>query len=91
MSDTFDKIKKDFHAALSMDPAATSRVEVVSDVMSHVAAVSCIHDPTFDATVAVQRMRKIGTRSGPQAEGLRASGSAAAVPVMPNDNRPRLP
>jgi serine O-acetyltransferase len=29
MSDTFDKIKKDFHAALSMDPAATSKVEVV--------------------------------------------------------------
>ena len=29
MGETFDKIKKDFHAALSMDPAATSRVEVV--------------------------------------------------------------
>jgi serine O-acetyltransferase len=29
MSETFDKIKKDFHAALSMDPAATSKVEVV--------------------------------------------------------------
>jgi len=29
MSETFNKIKKDFHAALSMDPAATSRVEVV--------------------------------------------------------------
>jgi serine O-acetyltransferase len=29
MSETFDKIKKDFHAALSMDPAATSRAEVV--------------------------------------------------------------
>jgi serine O-acetyltransferase len=29
MSDTFNKIKKDFHAALSMDPAATSKVEVV--------------------------------------------------------------
>ncbi len=29
MSDTFNKIKRDFHAALSMDPAATSRVEVV--------------------------------------------------------------
>jgi serine O-acetyltransferase len=28
MSNTFDKIKKDFHAALSMDPAATSRLEV---------------------------------------------------------------
>jgi serine O-acetyltransferase len=29
MSDTFNKIKKDFHAALSMDPAATSRLEVI--------------------------------------------------------------
>lgn len=29
MSDTFQKIKRDFNAALSMDPAATSRVEVV--------------------------------------------------------------
>jgi len=29
MSETFDKIKKDFRAALSMDPAATSKVEVV--------------------------------------------------------------
>ncbi len=29
MRETFDKIKKDFHAALSMDPAATSRLEVV--------------------------------------------------------------
>ncbi len=29
MSDTIKNIKKDFHAALSMDPAATSRVEVV--------------------------------------------------------------
>ena len=29
MSETFSKIKKDFHAALSMDPAATSRLEVV--------------------------------------------------------------
>lgn len=28
MSDTFLKIKKDFHAALSMDPAATSKLEV---------------------------------------------------------------
>jgi serine O-acetyltransferase len=28
MSDTFHKIKKDFQAALSMDPAATSRLEV---------------------------------------------------------------
>jgi len=28
MSDTFQKIKNDFHAALSMDPAATSRLEV---------------------------------------------------------------
>jgi serine O-acetyltransferase len=28
MSETFRKIKNDFHAALSMDPAATSRVEV---------------------------------------------------------------
>jgi serine O-acetyltransferase len=28
MSNTFHKIKKDFHAALSMDPAATSRLEV---------------------------------------------------------------
>lgn len=29
MRETFQKIKKDFNAALSMDPAATSRVEVV--------------------------------------------------------------
>lgn len=29
MSETFEKIKLDFNAALSMDPAATSRVEVV--------------------------------------------------------------
>jgi len=29
MSETFNKIRKDFHAALSMDPAATSKVEVV--------------------------------------------------------------
>jgi serine O-acetyltransferase len=29
MRETFQKIQKDFHAALSMDPAATSRVEVV--------------------------------------------------------------
>jgi hypothetical protein len=29
--------------------------------------------------------------SGPQAEGRGASGLAAAVPVMPNDNRPRFP
>ena len=28
MSETIKKIKKDFHAALSMDPAATSRLEV---------------------------------------------------------------
>ena len=28
MSDTFRKIKNDFHAALAMDPAATSRLEV---------------------------------------------------------------
>jgi len=28
MLDTFRKIKKDFHAALSMDPAATSKLEV---------------------------------------------------------------
>jgi serine O-acetyltransferase len=28
MSETFLKIKKDFHAALSMDPAATSKLEV---------------------------------------------------------------
>src|SRR5512139_774178 len=28
MGDTFLKIKKDFHAALSMDPAATSKLEV---------------------------------------------------------------
>ena len=28
MNDTFRKIKNDFHAALSMDPAATSRLEV---------------------------------------------------------------
>jgi hypothetical protein len=63
-------------------------VDVVSDVISHVAAVSCIHDPTFDATVAVHNARKMGARSGAQAEGRRASGSAAAVPVMPNDNRP---
>jgi len=28
MTDTFRKIKNDFHAALSMDPAATSRLEV---------------------------------------------------------------
>ncbi len=28
MCETFLKIKKDFHAALSMDPAATSKVEV---------------------------------------------------------------
>jgi serine O-acetyltransferase len=28
MRETFQKIQKDFHAALSMDPAATSRVEV---------------------------------------------------------------
>jgi serine O-acetyltransferase len=29
MHDTFQKIRRDYHAALSMDPAATSRVEVV--------------------------------------------------------------
>ncbi|OGW35892.1 MAG: serine O-acetyltransferase [Nitrospirae bacterium GWD2_57_9] len=29
MSETFEKIKKDFYAALSMDPAATSRAEVI--------------------------------------------------------------
>jgi len=29
MTDTFRKISKDFHAALSMDPAATSRCEVI--------------------------------------------------------------
>jgi len=29
MSETCSKIQKDFHAALSMDPAATSRVEVI--------------------------------------------------------------
>jgi serine O-acetyltransferase len=29
MRETFRKIQKDFHAALSMDPAATSKVEVV--------------------------------------------------------------
>ena len=29
MRETFQKIKKDFHAALSMDPAATSKVEVL--------------------------------------------------------------
>ncbi len=29
MRETFQKIKRDFHAALSMDPAATSRIEVV--------------------------------------------------------------
>lgn len=29
MSKTFTKIKKDFHAALSMDPAATSKAEVI--------------------------------------------------------------
>src|SRR3990172_1496302 len=28
MRETFKKIKNDFHAALSMDPAATSRIEV---------------------------------------------------------------
>lgn len=28
MLDTFQKIKKDFHAAMSMDPAATSKLEV---------------------------------------------------------------
>jgi len=29
MTETFNRIRKDFHAALSMDPAATSKVEVV--------------------------------------------------------------
>jgi serine O-acetyltransferase len=29
MSSSFEKLKRDFHAALSMDPAATSRVEVI--------------------------------------------------------------
>lgn len=29
MSDTFEKIRKDFRAALSMDPAATSKTEVI--------------------------------------------------------------
>ena len=28
MIDTFQKIKNDFHAALAMDPAATSKIEV---------------------------------------------------------------
>jgi len=28
MRETFKKIKRDFNAALSMDPAATSRIEV---------------------------------------------------------------
>src|SRR6185295_15689980 len=42
----------------------TSRGDVVSDVISHDAATSCIHVPTFDAMDAIQRPRKIARRSG---------------------------
>ncbi len=72
--------------------SATSRVDVVSDVMSQVAAVSCIHDPTLDATVASQSARKTGWRRGSQAEaadaglagvGIGAGGGLDAAAVIP--------
>jgi len=36
--------------------------ETVIDVISQAVAVSCIHDPTRDATFAIHRIRKKGSR-----------------------------
>jgi hypothetical protein len=39
-----------------------------SVAMSHAAPTSCIHVPTFDMTVAIQRLRKTGPRNGLQGD-----------------------
>jgi hypothetical protein len=41
--------------------------DAVSVVISHVAAVSCIHVPTFETTEASQRFLNDGYRNGLQA------------------------
>ena len=57
--------------------------EAVSDVMSHVPAVSCIQVPMDETVEATQRSRKSGMRRGskPETEGMGETASAAG-PVL---------
>src|SRR5881398_1527636 len=48
--------------------SATSDGDDDSDVISQPAPTSCIHVPTFDTMVAIQRARKRGLRSGLHAD-----------------------
>ena len=55
---------------------AISRGDAVSEVISHVPAVSCIHVPTEETVLAIQRSRKSAILSGPNPLGL---GEATAT------------
>ena len=46
----------------------TVKGDVVSDVISHAVPTSCIHVPTNDARLAIQRDRKNGLESGLHAD-----------------------
>ncbi len=47
---------------------AMSSGEVVSAVINHAPAVSCIHPPTFETMAAIHKLRKTGRRSAAQPE-----------------------
>jgi hypothetical protein len=62
---------------------ATIRGDTVSEVMSHAAAVLCIHVPTFDATDAIHSERNTGDRSGSHTD-MVSGRSGDIVPCLPS-------
>jgi hypothetical protein len=58
---------------------AISSGDAVSEVISHVPAVSCIHVPTDETVLAIQRSRKRGIFSGAKPLGLGATATTGPV------------
>jgi len=72
-------------------PSATIAAEAVSEVISHAAATSCIHEPMLETSAAIQSMRKTRNRSGSHGEPLGSASEALAPPVavlVPWSGRP---
>ena len=59
--------------------SAISSGDVVSTVINHVPAVSCIHVPKLDTVDAIHRSRNNGIFSGSNAFGLRCSVSVVTA------------
>ena len=62
--------------------ALSSRAELVSDVITHCAAMVCIHDPTLLVNCAVHSRRNAGSRSG--ADALEALGLTSGRGLAPS-------